>query len=94
MRWEAALATARQLKRRHKLTALALGYQYLNEGPATLCDREQALRRLISSISEGEEIPNEICCDLIAWASAMHISRKRSLRDLPPPWSKSESTPG
>lgn len=87
MRWDEALTAAKLVDGRSKLVASALSYHYLNGGPALLSDREHKLRRVISSIPEGERLPPDLCRDLLAWADATSIAHRRSKWDLPPSWS-------
>lgn len=90
MRWEEALAEAKLMEVRSKLIAYELSYHYLAGGPALLSEREQTLRRSVASIPEGEKLPIDLCRDLLAWANAAHIAKRRLRWDLPPSWSNPE----
>lgn len=90
MRWEEAFAAAHEAGGGSELLISALSYHYLNGGPIVLSERERTLRRLISSIPEGERLPNDLCRDLLAWATATSIAQRRSRWNLPSSWSGSE----
>lgn len=94
MQWEEALAAANRIEARSALDAHKLSYRYLFDGPALLAERERMLRRSVSLLPEGTELPTPLCCDLYAWAKAMAMAQRRLLWDLPGSWTGVESGPG
>jgi hypothetical protein len=87
MRWEVAITTAQYISGQTRLAASALTYQYLNGGPTLLREREQHLRRVVSSLPEDARMPDELRRDLMAWVAATAIAQRRPVFDLPPTWS-------
>lgn len=83
---EAAITVAHHITGPTRLAASALTYQYLNGGPTLLREREQVLRRLVSSLPEDARLSDELLRDLIAWATATAIVQRRPASDLPPAW--------
>lgn len=57
MRWEDALVAANRPDVRSELAAYELSYRYLDGGREMLSEQEQFLRRAISLVAEGEELP-------------------------------------
>jgi hypothetical protein len=91
MQWEEALAAVSRIEARSALDAHTLSYRYLFDGPALLAQRERMLRRSVSLLPEGTELPTPLSCDLFAWAKAMAMAQRRLPWDLPQSWSGTES---
>ena len=91
MQWEEALAAANQTEARSALDAHDLSYRYLLDGPALLAERERQLRRSVSLLPEGTDLPTPLSRDLFAWTRARAMAQRRLVWDLPRSWSAAES---
>lgn len=87
MQWEEALAAVDRLEARSALDAHDRSYRLLCAGPERLAERERMLRRSVSLLPPGTDLPVQLRCDLFAWARAVTIAQRRLPCDLPRSWS-------
>jgi hypothetical protein len=86
MQWEEALAAVNRIEARSALDAHTLSYRFLCDGPARLSEQERSLRRSVSLLPAGTDLPSSLSRDLYAWAKAIAMAQRRSQWDLPRSW--------
>ena len=94
MQWEEALAAVKRTEMGSSLVVHALTYRYLAQGPERLAARECSLRRWVSSLPAGIDLPTRLGRKLLAWEQATTMAHRRLVWDLPQSWPGIRPGPG
>lgn len=86
MSWSDALAASRELDTPAKQTAYEMSYGYLESGVEWLAQLETELWEDVSTLADGDALPELLAVMLFAWSNATYMAMHRRVSDLPESW--------